>query len=192
MDIFNLGTGAILKSQNTNKFLKKDRVTVIAGFAIIRGYAPDEDTVDGTPARYRKMAGVQAGIMTTQEKTDVDNTAPRLATDKTSQLQAIDSKSAALRAEGYEHPAGSGNKHSLSLEAQGKLANIIERGTFPWTVSTLDETSYVIPTAADAAAMRTKQLAREGAIHQEGSVLKNSVTAATTQAERIAVDDDRT
>lgn len=130
--------------------------------------------------------------MTAQEKTDLDNEAAALAAEIKRRQAAVDTKSATLRAQGYEHPAASGHIHSLTLEAQSKLEQIRKLGDYPATVSKLNNSSYVIANAADADAMQTAQLTRlHPGIHDPGAVIKNTLAGAANRAAVDAVADNR-
>lgn len=194
-DIFVKATGQILENRNTAKYLTPDHTADLPEYVTRLTYSPNRATVLSALAIYRKADETTkvASVMSDAEKVIVNNEVVRKDAERSRRIVAVESKSATLRAAGYEYPAASGNMHSLSLAAQIKLEQIRRIAVYPHTVSTLDETSYVIPDATDADAMQLAQMTRaEIDIHQKGAVLKNSLKAATTRQEIDDVLDDRT
>lgn len=153
---------------------------------------PDLAAVSGVPKKYWKITGDTVSEMDQAEKDAVDDT--DLPAYKTDKFAAIDAKTVELITAGY---AFAGKQFSLSIPAQTKLMGINQVRTDPAVVypirwNTIDDTDhYDIP---DAATVLNFYLTAVGTYRghvDSGTALKDSVRAATTQAEVDAVVDNR-
>lgn len=77
------------------------------------------DSIILVPEKYRVVDGNNVREMTVGEKKVVDNN--MLSTLKKEKNAAIDKKTSELISAGYEYPADSGNKFSMSLAAQKNI-----------------------------------------------------------------------
>ena len=149
----------------------------------VAGELPDAWIVDGDAVR----------LPTEQEWVPIN--AARLAAAKSAKLQAIDSRTASLIANGSV--LVNGESISTSLEAQVSMQGIrvlVAEGkmTLPRTVSATGGYSYTIESTADLARIGGLMGAFVEGKKAAGRAIRSQVLAASTVAEVDAVVDDRT
>ena len=120
-----------------------------------------------------------------------------LSSVKAAKFTAVDEKTVELIKRGFEFPPGSGQRFSLSNEAQSLLLGAYQSRneplfSYPLSWNTLDDSSVLdIP---DAETLHLFYLQATGTVraHRDsGTALKSQVRAATTIAEVAAVEDTR-
>jgi hypothetical protein len=123
--------------------------------------------------------------------------ATSLSTIKAAKFAAIDERTVDLIRRGFEFPPGSGQRFSLSNEAQSLLLGAYQSRndplfTYPISWNTLDDSGVLeIP---DAETLHLFYLQATGTVRarrDSGTALKSQVRAATTTAEVAAVEDTR-
>lgn len=120
-----------------------------------------------------------------------------LAGVKAAKFQAIDEKTVELIRRGFEFPPGSGQRFSLSNEAQSLLLGAYQSRndplfTYPLVWNTLDDAGALeIPDAATLYLFYLQATGTVRAHRDSGTALKSQVRAATSVAEVAAVEDTR-
>lgn len=156
--------------------------------------APDGLGVKESPrytVYHQRIAG-QAGT-DLSHYTAIDNLGPLRA----AKIAEIDARTEELIAQGFEFPPASGQRFSLSTNAQRTLlaADVMRDDpsfTYPVNWNTLDDTGVL--TVADSATLHNFVLTAVGTVRSildAGTALKDAVRAATSRAEIDAVVDNR-
>lgn len=116
---------------------------------------------------------------------------------KASLCTAIDARTGALIALGFEFPPGGGQRFSLSQEAQSRIMGadslrLDPLFAYPLSWNTIDDMGVMsLPDAATVHAFCLTAVGTYRAHIDAGTALKDQIRAATTSAEATAVTDDR-
>lgn len=183
MIVYEIETGKDLGDQDTPKFLLPDHSAPKPGYIIKPIYTPDKKAVLGAMRRHRKIDGRNISIMNSTEQRVADE-APEVADlERVLKIRAVQQKTVSLIAAGFEYPEGSGNRLSLSRNAQSKIHGLsfLEPDDFPVSLSLVDETEYVVNNPMEAFAVQKAMSKRLNAqILSRGSQLKGALLDATT------------
>jgi hypothetical protein len=153
------------------------------------------ETAD-VPEKYWKVVGDTVVKMTAQEKaTKETSIRGPLDEQKKQRRLAVNARTGALIAAGYEYPPGSGVYYSLSDTAQRNLAELEKKANsqvYPFDMASQDDTVIAsVVNAAEVAARYTAGLGRIQWAYATGNALKKAINAAATQAALDAVVDSR-
>ena len=171
--------------------------------AVLRCEAEDP-SLDGTLDRDAEVA--MAMLDDEQEPEDLGNYTARegrfvlresLAPTVEERCDAIDLRTDELIALGFEYPSGSGNRFSLTLEAQMRIqgcmsSRLLPQFTFPINWNTIDNDGTYAVTSADE--MVAFYLTAAGTLRYRidtGTALKTAIRNAATFDEREAIVDTR-
>ena len=155
--------------------------------------APDLSEVNGVSKKYWKLTGDVVSEMSQPEKDAVD--AAEFYEHKLLKYEAIDAKTSALIAQGFQFPTD-GYMYSLSLESQANIHGVFTARNlgvnYPIHWLNIDEQGSVdLENANDVTEFFLTALGTIRAHKDSGTVLKDLVTAATTVEQLYAIVDDR-
>lgn len=188
-DMGNIATGEIRVSQNAPDFS--------APWEVVSSYIPSKDEVLSSPAEHRNISAGVAAIKTAAEISLYRNQPEVLEKIKKEKMDAIDTKTESLIAQGFLHNS---LIFSLSSNAQLKWTGLrlalitgdIKPSDFPLDVPTKDDDAcYEILDKFEAETMYQVAVGTVQTHIGGGQALKNAVLAALTAEEVDAIVDNR-